>query len=843
MLKNNNGAVLTKMAKKSLKNQKRKNAAIIIAIMLSVFLVFTILTIGETWFLSQKTQNIRLHGTDAEAYLYGGFTEEQKEICENNPDILTIGVGGFAAYGVSTEYDKTLHSIFKWSDDNMWNKLQKPVMKSVKGSYPQNENEVMASKESLKDCGMENLDIGDTFTITYADNSGEHTKDFIISGMYEGYGDNNNFYVSKSFFDASGYTLEDYGRGFLYIKFKSPIITEKVHNDLNQSLNLNNKQIIIFFVEPNDSMNLLIGVVGLIVITCLSAYLLIYNIMYLSVSGNIRYYGLLHTIGMTGKQINQLVRKQMLIIGSIGIVSGIIIGIITSFGFVPAVIKTLGIDKEDINIRFHPAVFVLSIVLVLITIYLGSRKPACMAARISPIQALGYNTASSKSHSGNRKMHVQPRLSVFDVQKQKIIPRMAIKLLTKDKKKTAVITISLAISLSVFMCIVTLVDSLGARNIVSSYMDSDFLIKNDTMQMEEQSIWKPLIDEDFMEQIRNLKSIKEIHPMTTIQIVVPWEPEFMDKWIEEFYDRYMVEGDIDTVKEDYKQHPENHYSFLEGIDKKEFEYLNSTLEHPVDEDDFLNGKTGILFDDFLGLGDEANGRTISFYLYDDKDKMHNIYVGGFTDDPYYAFTLGETPTLIVSDKFIKKLVKEPFVSKLNISYKNEYDEKTEEFIKKMMEDSKYKKDFSYESKLDELNRVTKSQGNMMIIGVVITFIIAFIGIMNYINTSVGNIQSRQTEFSILESIGMTQRQLRKMLVTEGVMYTMASVFFTMTAGLFVTYNIYQYMNYRGTEFSLPLISLAAAIVLIIVVCIGVPLIAYWNITRKRSIIERIRKSE
>ena len=51
---------------------------------------------------------------------------------------------------------------------------------------------------------------------------------------------------------------------------------------------------------------------------------------------------------------------------------------------------------------------------------------------------------------------------------------------TKDKKRTAVVLLSSAASLSVYLCIVTMLDSQAARTIVSNSMDTDLLIKNDT---------------------------------------------------------------------------------------------------------------------------------------------------------------------------------------------------------------------------------------------------------------------------------------------------------------------------------------------------------------------------
>ena len=52
--------------------------------------------------------------------------------------------------------------------------------------------------------------------------------------------------------------------------------------------------------------------------------------------------------------------------------------------------------------------------------------------------------------------------------------------------------------------------------------------------------------------------------------------------------------------------------------------------------------------------------------------------------------------------------------------------------------------------------------------------------MNYINTFVANVQNRMTEFSIMESIGMTPRQLLLMLIKEGILYAGGAWMVTLT---------------------------------------------------------------
>lgn len=827
MLKNNNNAVITRMAKRSFVSNRHRNIIMILAIMLSAFMLFTVLTVGGTWLKMQRTQNIRLDGGEFDVVIYGGFTEEQKKICEKNPDLAEIGISGFGAWAVSTEFDSTLHSTFVWADDTLWNRIMKPAVEWVRGSYPEKENEVMVTEEALEDCGYEGLDVGDSLTITYRDNNGEYTKDFTISGIWDGYGDKKIFYVSKAFFEKTGFTLQDYGRGFLYLKFQSPIVTQKMLDDLEQSLNLGKKQRFLITADTERSVNIFLGMLGLIFVTCLSAYLLIYNILYLSVSGNVRYYGLLQTIGMTEKQVYSLVQRQMLLIGGTGILAGMLAGTAVSFGLIPAVVKLLGIREVAISISFHPVIFLLTLLISGLTVYVGSLEPARMATRITPMEALGYRPQTGKKDS-------------HKIGTGSLLWRMAREQLCKDKKKTVVVVAALGICLSFFMCMVTLIESQGPRTIVSNYMDADLVIKNDTMQMETKEKWKPLIEEDFLKTLQENPKINEIHPIVNEQIVVPWEPDFADYWMNEFFDRWMDET-YEEVKEDYKLHPENYSSFLAGIDREQFAYLNATLEQPVDEADFLAGRVCILLENDL-QPDKAKtiGKNISFYLDGEEDEIYQMTIQGMTNDVFYMNLLGCAPTLIVTDSFVKSIAEHPYVSKVSVQYEEEYDEDTEKSILKQIKASPYQKDFSYKSKIAELKTVTKAQGNMMGIGIGIAVILAFIGIMNYLNASVGNIQSRQVELAIMESIGMAGKQVRQLLIREGLLYAGASLGVALTIGLGVTYVLFQSMNYRGIPFTVPVLPIVAAALFIGLLCMVIPLVKYRSIEQNGSLVERIR---
>lgn len=833
MLANNNQQVITRMAKRSFRSNRRRSLIMIFAVVLSSFMLFSVLTVGVTYFKMQSLQNIRLNGAKFDAILYG-LTEEQHKIFEENPDITEIGIEGIAGYVAETEKDSTPDVGLIWSGDTFWDEMKRPAITSIEGEYPTESDEVMVTPGALEKCGLEGLKTGDSFTMEYEVPAGTYKREFRISGMWDGYGDKSVFYVSESFYKESGYTLSDVASGRCHINLKQRLITQKEQDALIDSMNLGKQQALFFMAETAYSIQILAGMAGLILVTCLCAYLLIYNIMYLSVSGNIRYYGLLQTVGMTGRQVYRLVVKQMMLVGITGAVMGILLGSGVSFFLIPVVVKTLGIRSKatgGIEVAFHPAIFLLTILLTGLVVYIGSRKPAKMAVAVSPIEALGYRAVAAKK-------------CVRRTGKGRLVWRMAKEQVTKDKKKSGIVMLSLAASLSVFLCIVTMLASHGARTFVSNYMDMDMVIKNDTLKKEDREDWEQLLDEHFLADIRDNPSVAEVNPMLSVEITVPWEPEFADMWMQKFYEKWM-RVPYEDEKEEYKAHPENFGSFLVGITKEEFGYLSELMETPVDKEAFLKGETCILYQNGLEFtADDLKGKQVTCAEYADAGNKRTFDIAGLVDDSYYAGALlGVPPTMIVIDQAVESFVPEPLVYKAAVRYGEEYDEAAEADMLALMQKSVHAKDFSYDSKIEEMKNVKKAQGNMIEVGIGIAIILTLIGIMNYVNTVAGNIQNRQVELAVLESMGMTEKQMDRMLVIEGLLFAAGSMLLTATVGLGVTYAIYESMNYMGIAFAIPIWPVAGMLVFIVAVCTGIPLVTRRILEKRGSVVERIRGFE
>lgn len=279
-----------------------------------------------------------------------------------------------------------------------------------------------------------------------------------------------------------------------------------------------------------------------------------------------------------------------------------------------------------------------------------------------------------------------------------------------------------------------------------------------------------------------------------------------------------------------------------GLLKVAAKQFQQTVDTEIDKEDFMAGKVCVLYRNGLDLTmDDLAGKTVTCSEYGNQSNSHTFQIAGLTDEGYYTGPLlGFPPTVITSASVVNGFITETYVSKAAVRYAEEYSESTEQEVMSLIGNSPDADDFSWESKLESMQEVERAQGNMKEVGIGIALILALIGILNYINTVTGNIQSRQMELAILESVGMTDRQRNRLLVMEGLLFAAGAILLTGTVGLAVTYAVYQSMNYMQVPFMVPVWPVVGMTVFIAAICVIIPLAAGALMVRKGSVMERVR---
>ena len=166
----------------------------------------------------------------------------------------------------------------------------------------------------------------------------------------------------------------------------------------------------------------------LILFLMFAGYLLIYNVMYISVSKDVRFFGMLKTVGTTPKQIRRIVTGQVFRLCLIGLPLGCLAAAAVSLLLVPAIIANSGIDTGTV-VSFSPVIYIGAILFSSLTAWFGAITPAKKAASISPIEALRYTEG--------RKNDVIVKYPI----KGKPF-RMALRNVFRDRKRAAIVMLS-----------------------------------------------------------------------------------------------------------------------------------------------------------------------------------------------------------------------------------------------------------------------------------------------------------------------------------------------------------------------------------------------------------------
>ncbi len=128
------------------------------------------------------------------------------------------------------------------------------------------------------------------------------------------------------------------------------------------------------------------------------------------------------------------------------------------------------------------------------------------------------------------------------------------------------------------------------------------------------------------------------------------------------------------------------------------------------------------------------------------------------------------------------------------------------------------------------------------IGIALSGVIALIGILNFINAILTQIISRKREFAMLQSIGMTNDQLLKTLVCEGISYIAISGGISFLLG-----SLFSWLTLRALnsvllffEYRFQIRSFLIMMPVLVLVAAAAPVICYRQL-RKKSIVERLRE--
>ena len=153
-------------------------------------------------------------------------------------------------------------------------------------------------------------------------------------------------------------------------------------------------------------------------------------------------------------------------------------------------------------------------------------------------------------------------------------------------------------------------------------------------------------------------------------------------------------------------------------------------------------------------------------------------------------------------------------------------------------------DLDYRSRESYVNDFRDGQRMYMVIGGALSFILALIGVLNFINGVVTSINARRRELAVLQSIGMTGRQLRYMLVGEGALHILLTAVFVLTIGNLLTWGIVKLLSLQMWFFTYHFVlwPMLCCLVVFTVLAMVIPAICSRWMCRS-SVVDRLRIAE
>jgi putative ABC transport system permease protein len=185
-------------------------------------------------------------------------------------------------------------------------------------------------------------------------------------------------------------------------------------------------------------------------------------------------------------------------------------------------------------------------------------------------------------------------------------------------------------------------------------------------------------------------------------------------------------------------------------------------------------------------------------------------------------------------------IPQPLIVRLDMDVKDGFDEQ----VFKTLDEIINPREMVMTSRFEARAAMRDAETIMYVLGGGISAILGFIGIFNFINVMSVGVMARKRELATLESVGMTKRQMRAMLRSEGLGYAIITIACAMTLGSAITYGLFLLFKSAAdySEFTYPLIPCAAVFAVITVICLAIADVVYNGIS-KMTLVERLREIE
>lgn len=800
-LGNDTRAVIRTLSRRSFKASRARNLAAVLAIVLTAFLFTSVITLSVGTLEATRQMMFLQKGNAADGEMRY-LTKEQFEQMKESSILKRAGERVYLGYLTNSGR----HNI----ELNYMDQIQQELSFSqpAHGSAPEKANEIMTSDAALQAMGIP-PEIGVKAPVELTVRGIPYHFDMVLSGWWPSANSQiSTMVVSEAFMKEQAALFpntfskdrEMAGTWISYLELKDE---KNVHTQLEQLA-------VTLGGNPQDSQasnyiqcseNVIGGAAGsmlpafaaiggFLILFTLCCYLLIYNIFDISVMKDIRQYGLLRTIGASSRQIRAVVRKQALLLTMAGLPLGLFAGFLAGRLCLPVVMSFFAHETlpTALTVSPHPAIFAAAAGLSAFNVWIGTHKPARKASGVSPIEAIHFTETAPKKQA--RKSHCG-RFSLF---------HMAWANLSRSQGRSVRIVLSMILCMLMLNSAVLLSGSLDSEKFVRTLNKTDFLLANantfqitkgftsraDGLSSDALAFAEGLSGtEDFGYLYKNTLDDQDVsfdYGYSGLQIVeqIKGAPGILETAYDNGFRMNLSESSSFPIGNVYGMSD----GFLSRLTVYEGETDPEILKEkmagggiivgvPVLRD--TGGPLELWVDQQLKVG-----QTIMAYTGNETAKTFTVIakavmtMSEMESDSHTngkAKVGGDAPLLYMTEDSFRELYPSPTL--LSCSF-NSLETKHADVTAALEDYLAHNPDVAMGSADLLRNQLHSISTIIMLVGGFISAIFAMAGLLNFANMMITSIMTRRHEFAAMQSIGMTGRQLCRLMIWEGLCYAFLS---------------------------------------------------------------------
>lgn len=841
-------SILRTLSRRSFRANRRRNLVAILAIILTTMMFTSLFVLSQSMIENMQQMYIQQAGYSSQLSS-SLLTDDEADAIAAHP--AAAEASRSTVVGVAENVSGRQVELRAASADYADSALSLPT----EGRMPENADEIALDTITLDKLGLAHQ-LGETVHLSWTSAPGSdahETADFTLCGIWQGNpaAMASMAWVSEDFAEALSAGVDQdaaresgsiLGLTMLHIDLvddSDPSGTaEKILADTGLSERVTLSPNIAYDSAVGQNMlRELLPMAICMVLVFVSGYLIIYNIFQISVAADIRFYGRLKTLGATKRQLKKIIYSQARRLCLVGIPFGLVIGYFLGAVLVPFMITSTG---GAATVALDPWIFVGAAVFAAVTVRISCLKPARTCGKVSPMEALRYTDAEPLSRRKRKKSHSAS------------VRAMAWANLGRNRKRTVLVIASLSLGLVLLSGIYAKNASFDIDKYMSGTVISDFEVE-DASIASNFTTYDPqgtTINSALVEKIGDLDGLERTGALYA-QVINHEVGESALKNIEHYYN---AEERLAVIKATdpglYDAYSDMLASgsctaILYGVDGLVVDTLadaQNVLAGNFDKEAFASGSYVVVdagpaenVDEIAPTYNVGDSVTLGDKTYEVMAIVRDItpITEGKNSDT--ADFLG----LYIPAEDFRAMYPENTLRKYFFDVAAEDQPAAEQMLLDVQ--SEDDPALSFTSKQTLIDHYKEQTRASTIMAFAISFVIAVVGVLNFVNSMLTAIFSRQKEFAMLQSIGMTRRQLRNMLIGEGLYYAgitlaLSYVLSALVVGVGVRLLV---AGDWTASFHFTLLPLVICTPILLAFAVLIPVCCFKNI-EKQSIVERLR---